>query len=130
MMPIEYLIRPATIEDASMVRELRLEAMQRSPEAFSNDYDRTLQTTVQDWQARIQGSPGESGQITLAWRGDALVGMAGVRRELGLKTRHNGMIWGVYVTPSARGQGLRAGWCAPTWIGRAGRAWRLSSWGW
>ena len=32
--------------------------------------------------------------------------MAGFVREKGLKTRHKGRIWGVYVTPGRRGRGV------------------------
>jgi ribosomal protein S18 acetylase RimI-like enzyme len=32
--------------------------------------------------------------------------MAGFHREQGVKTRHKGRVWGVYVTPSARGRGV------------------------
>ncbi len=32
--------------------------------------------------------------------------MAGFAREKGLKTRHKGRIWGVYVTPERRGLGV------------------------
>ena len=35
-----------------------------------------------------------------------LIGMAGFYREKGLKSRHKGRVWGVYVTPEARGGGI------------------------
>jgi ribosomal protein S18 acetylase RimI-like enzyme len=35
-----------------------------------------------------------------------LVGMAGFQRGNGPKRRHKGMVWGVYVTPAKRGQGV------------------------
>ena len=41
-----------------------------------------------------------------AWDGDALVGIVGVRRFAPKKQRHKAMLWGVYVTPEARGAGL------------------------
>jgi len=41
-----------------------------------------------------------------ALEGRKLLGTAGFYREKGLKTAHKGHIWGVYVTFSARGQGI------------------------
>ena len=35
-----------------------------------------------------------------------LAGMMGFKREYGLKLRHKGCIWGVYVSPAHRGKGL------------------------
>jgi RimJ/RimL family protein N-acetyltransferase len=35
-----------------------------------------------------------------------MVGQAGFSRYRGAKVRHKGMIWGVYVTAAARGQGV------------------------
>jgi ribosomal protein S18 acetylase RimI-like enzyme len=36
----------------------------------------------------------------------ALVGLAGLGRQTGLKTRHRAHIWGMYVAPEARGRGV------------------------
>jgi RimJ/RimL family protein N-acetyltransferase len=103
----KFTIRAARVEEAAQVRELRLEAMLKNPEAFSNDYETTLKTDVAHWEERIRGDgPGQRGQIMTAWQQDRLVGMAGVRRPLAAKVRHAGDIWGVYVTEAARGHGL------------------------
>jgi ribosomal protein S18 acetylase RimI-like enzyme len=40
-----------------------------------------------------------------AFEGGLLLGNAGFYRDRGLKTRHKGRVWGVYVTPSRRGAG-------------------------
>ena len=39
----------------------------------------------------------------------ALSGVVGFFRRQGLKSRHKGMVWGMYVAPEARGQGLARG---------------------
>jgi GNAT superfamily N-acetyltransferase len=44
--------------------------------------------------------------IVGAFTDDALVGSVGLFREAREKTRHRAWIWGVYLTPSARGRGL------------------------
>jgi GNAT superfamily N-acetyltransferase len=54
---------------------------------------------------RIQSVAGGS-FVFGAFDGDALVGTAGFWREKQPKLRHKGMVWGVYVKPEHRGQGL------------------------
>jgi ribosomal protein S18 acetylase RimI-like enzyme len=41
-----------------------------------------------------------------AVEGDDLVGMVGFFQQGRIKTRHRGMIWGMYVAPETRGQGI------------------------
>ena len=36
------------------------------------------------------------------------MGVAGFKQETGPKERHKGVVWGVYVQPDARGQGVAA----------------------
>jgi ribosomal protein S18 acetylase RimI-like enzyme len=43
-----------------------------------------------------------------AYADGRIVGVAGFRREIGPKERHKGIVWGVYVQPEARGQGVAA----------------------
>ncbi len=43
-----------------------------------------------------------------AYTGERIVGVAGFRQESGPKERHKGVVWGVYVQPDARGQGVAA----------------------
>jgi GNAT superfamily N-acetyltransferase len=55
--------------------------------------------------ARI-GSAGADSFIPGALRRGKFVGMAGFHRELEMKSRHKGRVWGVYVTEAARGFGI------------------------
>ena len=41
-----------------------------------------------------------------AFSGASLIGMAGFLRSTGLKVRHKGRVWGVYLNASGRGQGI------------------------
>ena len=41
-----------------------------------------------------------------AFAGSRMMGQAGFFRLKGRKERHKGRIWGVYVTPAPRGQGV------------------------
>lgn len=98
-------IRPAVPEDAARVRELRLEALADSPEAFAADYAATAAESVDAWAERIARNIAEDkGVICVAAIEDRLIGMMGLGCGHWPKTRHGGMIWGVYVTPAWRGR--------------------------
>ncbi len=97
-------IRPAVDEDLADYRELRLEALQSHPEAFSSDYATQMAYPIEWWQQRLRTSiAGEDSQQIFALDGQKLVGMCGVYLGSSLKTRHNAWIVGVYVRPAWRG---------------------------
>jgi RimJ/RimL family protein N-acetyltransferase len=103
----EVTIRPAREDDAVPLRALRLEALADAPVAFSADYDRTEAETAEAWVERIrQNEANDEGVICVAEAGNGLVGMTGLYRRHWPKTQHSAMIWGVYVTPAWRGQGI------------------------
>jgi RimJ/RimL family protein N-acetyltransferase len=103
----EITIRAATVDDAVPLRALRLEALAGEPLAFAADYDRTEAETAGAWVERIRRNEAESeGVICVAVAGDGLVGMTGLYRGHWPKTQHSANIWGVYVTPAWRGQGV------------------------
>ncbi len=96
-------IREANVKDAKALRELRLEALQNKPEAFASDHEAESRDSVEDWKKRLADS---DGTIFVADAGSELVGMAGVGQYRHTKTKHNGIIWGVYVQPAWRGRRL------------------------
>ena len=95
-------IRHATPADAMPFRELRLEALQDSPIAFSADYQKNLDHTAKYWEDRLTMQEDEA-TIFLAEHEGKLIGMTGTARGSSPKTRHGAWIWGVYVTPEWRG---------------------------
>jgi RimJ/RimL family protein N-acetyltransferase len=99
-------IRGATPADAMPFRELRLEALQDSPTAFSADYLKNLNHPAKYWEDRLTMEEDEA-TIFLAEHEGKLIGMTGITRGGSPKTRHGAWIWGVYVTPEWRG--LRIG---------------------
>jgi ribosomal protein S18 acetylase RimI-like enzyme len=98
-------IRFLTSDDANEWWRLRLEALQGDPEAFSSSAEEHQSLSLEDVRSRL-GSPTGDSFVVGSFDEGRLVGMVGFYREKGLKTRHKGRIWGVYVTPSHRVKGL------------------------
>ena len=102
------VIRFLTVDDMQAWRQLRLEALERDPEAFSSSVEEHHGLSAEDVEQRISDDP--AGRFVIgAFVDGRLAGMAGFYREQGPKTRHKGHIWGVYITRSARGRGLGRG---------------------
>jgi ribosomal protein S18 acetylase RimI-like enzyme len=95
-------------EDAGEWWRLRLEALQGDPEAFSSSAEEHQSLSLDEVRRRL-GSGSSDSFVAGAFDGTKLAGMAGFVRERGLKTRHKGRIWGVYVTPGKRGAGAGRG---------------------
>ncbi len=87
---------------------LRLRALREHPEAFGEPYEEAVAIPEADAIARFRNtSIAGDNAIFGAFCGDGgLVGMTGIVREWRVKNRHRMTIWGVYVAPEARGQGL------------------------
>jgi ribosomal protein S18 acetylase RimI-like enzyme len=97
----EPAIRRVTEEDVEALIDIRLEALQNHPVAFSADYENDLQRPLSKWLERIAESP-----TFIAWDGEAAAGMTGIFSGRSSKTSHQGTIWGVYVRPVYRNRGL------------------------
>jgi len=97
-------MRQAVPGDAARLRELRIEALSDSPVAFTADLDAARVEAVESWAERLRAYERENqGLICVAEAEERLVGMCGLYRGNRPKTRHSGMIWGVYVGPAWRG---------------------------
>jgi RimJ/RimL family protein N-acetyltransferase len=93
-------IRVLTPDDAALYREVRLEALQHHPDAFTSTYERESTQPLSFFAERIATST-----VFGAFRGDTLVGVAGFARQPG-KHAHKGTLWGMYVRPAARQSGF------------------------
>ncbi len=101
-------IRALAQEDADLFWTLRLEGLLDSPEAFGSDYEESKAMPVEEAQQRFRTRSigGDNFILGAFYEADRLVGVTGFFREEGPKNRHKGFIWGVYVTPAARGKHL------------------------
>ena len=97
-------IRFLTADDAGEWLRLRIEALAGDPQAFSASLDEYRSLSIDEVKRRLWSS--EEAFVVGAFEHDRLFGMAGFFREKGPKTRHKGHVWGVYVTPEARGKKL------------------------
>ena len=93
--------------DVEVLWRLRLQALESSPEAFGESAEEHRQTSMETYAKRLRDG-GEENFVIGAFVGSDLVGMVGFYRELRLKRRHTGGIWGMFVVPSSRGQGVAA----------------------
>jgi ribosomal protein S18 acetylase RimI-like enzyme len=97
-------IRYLNADDAGEWLRLRLEALKGDPEAFSASLEEYEALSVDEVKRRLWAN--QDAFVVGATESGRLIGMAGFYREQGLKTRHKGRVWGVYVSFAARGKGV------------------------
>jgi ribosomal protein S18 acetylase RimI-like enzyme len=98
-------IRCLTETDAQALWDLRTTALQSEPEAFGESLEEHLQTPVEGIEQRLR-SGGDESFVLGAISDSVLVGMVGFYRDLRAKRRHRAWIWGMYVAPTWRGEGI------------------------
>jgi ribosomal protein S18 acetylase RimI-like enzyme len=99
-------IRKLTTNDYDAYFSLRLESLQQCPAMYATD--------ANDWQAAPRGviekhlvlSESDQSPILSAWHGDALVGLIGLMVDTRPTVRHKATLWGFYVLPAIRRQGV------------------------
>jgi RimJ/RimL family protein N-acetyltransferase len=120
------MIRALGEADLAAYVALRQEALRNTPLAFASSPDDDFASNVEGLRASIRKAPGwmifgafederGTGDPVDGGRlvgdpvdGRRLVGAVGLLRERHLKAAHKMHLWGMYVTPSARGRGVGA----------------------
>lgn len=101
----QFEIKPVRSEDADNYWTLRLEALQKYPNAFGASYEESVLISKEEKTKRI--GQDSSNYILGAFTADGLIiGSVGFYREQSLKLKHKALIWGVYVSEQYRGQGI------------------------
>lgn len=95
-------LRQLTKDDVADFRRVRLMGLQESPAAFGASHAQEEKIPVEELAKRLDGTADR--WIIGAFEKN-LVGVLGFIRDSGEKSRHKGIIWGMYVVPSFRGQG-------------------------
>lgn len=96
-----FTLRPLTAEDAALYRDIRLEGLADSPDAFASTLECEQDEPLDRFAARLDNS-----FVLGAFRGLRLVGVAGFYVQPKPKHMHKGMLWGMYVRPEARQAGI------------------------
>jgi ribosomal protein S18 acetylase RimI-like enzyme len=94
--------RRLVVEDSATFRSFRLYALKTCPEAFGAAWEDELAQPLNWFSGRIERNIIIGGFDA----GQKLVGTAALFPSEAPKTRHKGIVWGVFVSPAARGAGL------------------------
>jgi GNAT superfamily N-acetyltransferase len=97
-------IRSLAAPDATAFRALRLQAISDSPSAVWPTHDEEAGRTVKEIEARIQRT--DTQVVFGAFIDAKLVGIAGLRREPLNQVKHKAVLWGVFISPDRRREGL------------------------
>lgn len=98
---MDMSVRRLIEDDAEIFREIRLEALERHPEAFQATYERSGELPLEAFAARLKRYVLFGGFI-----GPRLMGFVGFYPLHNPMIDHKGVLWGMYVREEARGSGL------------------------
>lgn len=96
-------VRRLGVDDAPALHAMRREALERHPFAFSSSPEEDRFRTLEAVVAALEPAPGRA--VLGAFDGGTLIAMGGLMRQPRAKHRHKAGIWGIYVSPAARGRG-------------------------
>jgi RimJ/RimL family protein N-acetyltransferase len=97
-------VRVLTVDDAAIMKALRLRALREEPEAFGSSWEEENARPLEQTIARLQAS--DTTAFGAFDDDGALVGMVRLWRQDGVKSQHKAAIISMYVAPEVRGRGL------------------------
>jgi len=93
-------------QHAATYRSLMLDAYAAHPEAFTSSVAERAALPLAWWEARLSDAPSAAEGVLGASDGANLLGVVGLAFDKREKARHKATLFGMYVPPAARGQGL------------------------
>src|SRR4051812_35376492 len=99
------LVRALEHSEAEIFHELRLRGLREDPGPFAATYEEDAALSLESVRNRF---PVDEDRFVLGAFDTAgqLAGVVGFSREQRSKLHHWGVVWGMYVVPEARGQGV------------------------
>jgi ribosomal protein S18 acetylase RimI-like enzyme len=94
-------INKLTQEDWKIWKAFRLEALKNSPDFFGSSYEEEVNYLQSDWEVGLNNS-----DIFGAFVDNELVSCIGFFSLKLIKTKHRGVLWGMYTQSKYRGQGI------------------------
>ena len=106
MEPTGNSIRLLHAADAALFREIRLEALRSSPEAFGSTFEAEAAQPLSLFSERLESGAIMFGAFRGSETGSEIVGIAGLRLNQSTKEAHKGLLVSMYVRPEARNSGV------------------------
>lgn len=103
----EFTLRPFSPDDAKELHRLREQSLEECPEAYSMGLEKWRGAPVTSVAAMIEASAsGQDGPLVGVFQNETLLGFVGVKVIGRQKVAHVGTLWGLYVDPAHRRNGL------------------------
>lgn len=98
------VVRELAPADARAFQSLRLHGLRECPTAFASSYEEECDLASSVVADRL--GPRDGRATFGAFRDEELVGLVGIVREEPRKLAHKAFVWGMYVAPANRRQGV------------------------
>ena len=97
-------VRALAPADAAAFQSLRLQGLRECPTAFASSFEEECDIALPVVAERLQHRHDRA--VFGAFQGDELVGLVGLKRQEPRKLSHKAYVWGMYVAPAVRKQGV------------------------